>query len=334
MDLSPYAFYIETLVAYFVIYNILTWGLNIQFGYAGIPNFTYITFMAAGAYFTAVFSVKPATSFVDVHYILGLSLPFPLSLLGGAVVAAILAFGLGVITLRRLRSDYLAIVTFSLGFVAYDIVNTYQPLFNGFEGMFGVQPPLADVLHLDLNQYPLFFILLSGVIMAVLWVAANRIYNSALGRTMRAIREDLDVAEALGKDTFRFRMIAMVIGCFYAGIGGGLLIEFIGAINPSGWAAPETFILFAALLVGGRANNLGTFLGCLIVPVILLEGSRFIPVLSTNPSLDSNVRFAIVGALLMLVIWFRPAGILPERKRFYEIPLSRANPEVNALVSR
>src|ERR1700736_111217 len=147
MDLSPYAFYIETLVAYFVIYNILTWGLNIQFGYAGIPNFTYITFMAAGAYFTAVFSVKPATSFVDVHYILGLSLPFPLSLLGGAVVAAILAFGLGVITLRRLRSDYLAIVTFSLGFVAYDIVNTYQPLFNGFEGMFGVQPPLADVLH-------------------------------------------------------------------------------------------------------------------------------------------------------------------------------------------
>jgi ABC-type branched-subunit amino acid transport system permease subunit len=129
-------------------------------------------------------------------------------------------------------------------------------------------------------------------------------------------------------------MIALVIGCFYAGVGGGLLIEFIGAINPSGWSAPERFIIFAALLVGGRANNLGTFLGCLLVPVILLEGTRFIPVLSDHPALISNLRFVIVGALLIVALWFRPQGLLPERKRFYEIPLARTSPEVAEAAAR
>src|SRR6202011_2836722 len=110
-----------------------------------------------------------------------------------------------------------------------------------------IPPPFNDLLQLDFNTYTLFFVLLSGVIMLLLWFVANRIYKSALGRTLRAIREDLDVAEALGKDTFRFRMVALMIGCFYAGVGGALTLGFITAINPSSIAAPETFFIWAAL---------------------------------------------------------------------------------------
>ena len=322
MDLGPYGYYAVTIIVYFFIYNILTWGLNIQFGYAGIPNFTYITFVAAGAYFSGALGLHPPGPFSQAHYILGLGWPFPATMLGGAVVAALLGAAVGLVTLTRLRSDYLAIVTFSLGFIAFDFVNSFVPLFNGIDGLSGVPLPLNDTLQLDYNTYTIFYIGLSGVIMLVLWFVAHRIYNSSLGRTLRAIREDLDVAEALGKDTFRFRMIALVIGCFYAGVGGALLLGFITAINPSSIAAPETFVIWAALLVGGRGNNLGAVIGALVVPVLIVEGTRFIPVLADQAALVAGLRNVVIGLLLILILWFRPDGLLPERKRrFFEIPV-------------
>jgi branched-chain amino acid transport system permease protein len=324
MDLAFFGPYVATIAAYFIIFNILAWGLNIQFGYAGIPNFTYITFFAAGAYFTGVTTLSPPpTTFKYVQYILGLGWPFPLTLLAGAAAAGALGFLVGLVTLRRLRTDYLAIVTFSLGFIAYDFVASFIPLFNGFDGIFGVAQPFNDRLHLDVNTYPYFFIGLSGVIMLICWLVANRIYNSALGRTLRAIRDDIDVAEALGKDTFRFRMIALVVGCIFAGIGGGLTMLFVTAMNPSGWTAPETFVIWAAMLIGGKGNNWGAVLGAFLVPVLFFEGTRFIPVAPEHPLLIHGIRYMIVGILLILVLWFRPDGILPERKKlFYEIPVA------------
>jgi branched-chain amino acid transport system permease protein len=322
--------YLVTLGTYFVIYNILTWGLNIQFGYAGIPNFTYITFMAVGAYIAGVIDLPPTNQPLFIHYILGLHLPWPISLIGGGLAAALLGVLLGLLVLTRLRSDYLAIVTFSLGFIVYDIIGSYQPLFNGFQGLSGVSAPLSDQLQLDFNTYSLFFLGLALVIMVLLWLIANRIYNAPIGRTMRAIREDLDVAEALGKNSFRFRMIAMVVGCFFAGIGGALTIEFISAFNPSAFTAPETFIIFTALLIGGRANNWGVIIGTLIVPIGLFEVTRNLPLPPGQAQLFENLRFMAIGLLLMAILWFRPQGILPERKRrYYEIPVGRkAQPNV------
>jgi branched-chain amino acid transport system permease protein len=180
MDLTALVPYVLTIGTYFVIYNILTWGLNIQFGYAGIPNFTYITFMAAGAYFAGVIDLPHSTS-PYLQYILGLGLPFPLSLLGGAAIAGVLGLLLGLVVLTRLRSDYLAIVTFSLGFIAYDVVSSYHPLFNGFDGLSGVSQPLNTFLNLDYNTYQWFFLGLAAVIMVILWAVANRIYNSPAG---------------------------------------------------------------------------------------------------------------------------------------------------------
>jgi ABC-type branched-subunit amino acid transport system permease subunit len=155
----------------------------------------------------------------------------------------------------------------------------------------------------------------------LLWLVANRIYNSALGRTLRAIREDVDVAEALGKNAFKFQLIALGIGCFYAGVGGALTIEFITAFNPNAFQAPETFVIWAALLVGGRANNWGAMLGSFVVPVLLFEGTRFIPVPQSAGILVGGIRFMVVGVALMLILWFRPEGILPERRTFYELPV-------------
>ena len=323
---STIGLYLITLVAYFFIYNILTWGLNIQFGYAGIPNFTYMTFMAAGAYFSGALGLGPSGAQQYESYVLGLGLPFPITLIGGAVAAAVLGLAVGLVALRRLRSEYLAIVTFSLGFIAYDFVSSYVPLFNGFAGLYGIAAPLNNYLQLDVNTYLYFFAVLSGLVMVITWFVANRIYNSDLGRTLRAIRNDQEAAEALGKNTFRFRLLALVVGCFYAGVGGALTIEFVSAINPSGWTAPETFVIWSAMLVGGRANNLGSVLGAFVVPVLLTEGTRFIPAVPDHPLLIAGGRFMLMGLLIILIMWFRPQGLLPERRRrFYEIPIARSS---------
>lgn len=331
MDFSALGYYVITVGVVFVTYNILTWGLNIQFGYTGIPNFTYMAFWAAGGYFTGVTTLAKSST-PGVQYILGLAWPWPLTLLAGAVAAGLLGLVVGAVTLGRLRSDYLAIVTFSLGFVAYDFVGSFRPLFNGFDGISGIPSPFADVLPLDLNGYLAFFLCLSTVIMLALWWAANRIYSSALGRTMRAIRDDIDVAEALGKDTFRFRLTAFVIGSIYAGVAGGLTVEFITAMNTSAWAATETFIVWAAMLLGGRANNLGSVLGTLLLPVLFVEGTRFIPEIPSYPTLVPGLRVMIIGALLILILWVRPQGLLPEKRPFYELPFGRGRKAASNVV--
>lgn len=322
-------YYLSTLIVFFFIYNILTWGLNIQFGYTGILNFTYITFFAAGAYFTGVGNLGKPTAESQQLYILGLGWNFLPALLLGAVVAGVLGLLVGLIALYRLRSDFLAIVTVGIGTIAFDLVSNFRPLFNGQDGLSGLDFPFNDLLNLDPNTYTFFYIGFSGVVMLILWYVAHRIDASPLGRTLRAIRDDVDVAEAFGKNTYRFRMIAMVVGCVYAGIAGGLLIGFISSLNPSGWTTGETFVIWAALLLGGRANNWGAVLGALLVPVVFNEATRFLPPISSNPELVPALRNVIVGALLIAVLFFRPQGLLPERRRrFYEVPVSLSSRSV------
>jgi branched-chain amino acid transport system permease protein len=311
-------FYATTLLVFFFINSILTWGLNIQFGYAGILNFALIIFLALGAYVTGVLSLPKANGISGQTYVLGLSWPFPLTLLIGGLASA--AFGLlvGLVALKRLRSDYMAIVTVAVGVITYDFVGNTTSLFNGWDGLGSVPSPLQDTLNLSYTSYQFFFVLLSGVVMLIMWWLAQRINNSPYGRTLRSIREDMDVSESFGKNTFKYRMSAMVIGCFYAGIAGGLLIEYITAINPSGWTTGETFVIWTALLIGGTGNNWGAALGALLVPVLFQEVTRFLPQVSSNPDLIPAMRNILVGTMLIIVLWFRPQGIIPEKKaRFF-----------------
>ena len=200
MSLSALLNYGILLVPYFFINCILSWGLNLQFGIAGIPNFTFITFMAVGAYVTGVTALPPAQPGTGIQYILGLGLPFPLPLLAGGAAAGLLAWCFGALTLRRLQGDQLAIVTFGLGFILYDLVGTYNQVFNGFAGIAGSAQPLNDTLHLGYNNYVKFFAGLTTVAALVCWFVVRRIDKAALGRSMRAVREDPVLAGTLGEE--------------------------------------------------------------------------------------------------------------------------------------
>src|SRR5579875_1587693 len=101
-------------------------------------------------------------------------------------------------------------------------------------------------------------------------------------------------------------MRSLLIGSFFAGIGGGLLIEFVGAFNTSAWLSPETFVIFAAIIIGGLGNNAGAIAGSLAVPVIFVELPEFLPQIGSNPALIPETDNMVVGALLIATLWFRP----------------------------
>jgi branched-chain amino acid transport system permease protein len=307
-------YYVFTLVFFLFDYFILAMGLNIQYGETGILNFAYIGFVAIGAYFTGVFSLHGAAG-SGQFYILGLGLPFPVNLLLGGVAAMCFGFVVALITLRRLRTDYLAIVLISLSLVLYDFCNNYVGLFNGADGLYNVPEPFAKALGLNVNSFIPFFACVTGVISLLMWFVMSRMTRSPMGRTFRAIRDDHVVAAALGKNVFRMQLKAMLIGSFYAGIGGGLLIQFGGSFNPTAWLPGETFVVFAVLLVGGVGNNIGMFVGALLVETLLVHLPAFLPEIPGHPGLIEYFDLALVGIVLMLMLWFRPQGAVPERAR-------------------
>jgi ABC-type branched-subunit amino acid transport system permease subunit len=253
-------------------------------------------------------------------YILGWALPFPFGLILGGLAACVVALLVSLLTFRRLRADYLAMVLISLSLVLYDIINNFVPLFNGADGLTNVPEPFADSLGLDPNSFVPFFAGVTLIAALIMWWLMSRITRSPLGRTLRAIRDDPDVASALGKNVFRYQLTAMLIGSFYAAVGGGLIIEFAGSFNTSAWLPGETFLIFAAVIVGGVGNNMGIALGALIVPVIFTQLPKFLPDVPGHPGLILNIAAMAIGVLLMVVLWFRPQGTIPERKRFSNLP--------------
>ena len=307
-------YYVFTLVFFLFDYWILAMGLNIQYGETGILNFAYIGFVAIGAYFTGVFSLHSAKG-TGQFYILGLGLPFPLNLLLGGIAAMCLALFVALITLRRLRTDYLAIVLISLSLVLYDFCNNYVGLFNGADGLYNVPEPFAKPFGLNVNSFIPFFACVAAAVSLLMWFAMSRVMRSPLGRTFRAVRDDEVVAAALGKNVFRVKLKSMLIGSFYAGVGGGLLIQFGGSFNPTAWLPGETFVVFAVLLVGGIGSNLGMFVGALLVETLLIHLPAFLPEIPGHPGLIEYFDSALVGIVLMVMLWFRPQGVAPERLR-------------------
>ena len=312
--MSAFWYYVFTLVFFLFDYFILAMGLNIQYGETGILNFAYIGFVAIGAYVTGATSM-PDSAGLGQHYILGLSLPFPINLLLGGVAAMLLAFLVALISLRRLRTDYLAMVLISLSLVLYDICNNFVPLFNGADGLYNVPEPMANFFHLTTNSFVPFFAAVSGVVAMILWWVMSRITRSPLGRTFRAIRDDSGVASALGKGVFRYQLTSMLIGSFYAGIGGGLIIQFGGSFNPSAWLPGETFVIFTVIIVGGVGNNIGLLVGALVVETLLVHLPAFLPAVPGHPGLIEYIDAIVIGVLLMVFLWFRPQGLVPERTR-------------------
>jgi branched-chain amino acid transport system permease protein len=203
--------------------------------------------------------------------------------------------------------------------IATNIVTNQVGLFNGPNGLALIPQPLASLLHLSRSNYQWFFAGLTAACCLIVYLLVRNITESPLGRTLRAIRDNDRAAASLGKRVTRFRLLAFVIGGAIAGVSGALLVEFISAWSPGSWLFPETFVFFAAIIVGGSGNNIGVMLGALLVPIGFLEASRYIPQFGPPGFVDA-LQWIAVGTLTLLFLWFWPRGVVPERRRRYARP--------------
>jgi branched-chain amino acid transport system permease protein len=312
-------YYLIILLVYLAVDAIACLGLSQQFGVAGVTNFGFIIFQAAGAYVAAVLALPPDTADGGFQtYLGGYHLPFPVPWLGAALAGGVLALPFTFLVGRRLRGDFAAVGLLVTAVLLNLLVMNYRPLFNGDAGVSLVPAPLQSGMFVGTsNGYQIGFGIAGLVAVAAVYWFLRRITESPYGRTLRAMRDNDKVADSLGKNLLVLRTGALVTGGAIAGLSGALLVSFIGVWSPAAWSYAETIVLFTAVIIGGAGNHLGAVLGAVLVPVGFEEITRFIS--NNNPSLPPNLlpslQWVAIGLLIAIFLWLRPQGVLPERKR-------------------
>ena len=309
-------YYITTILVYAGVDAIACLGLSQQFGIAGITNFGFIIFQAAGAYAAAVLSLPPDSANGGFQsYIGGLNLPFPFPWIGAALVGGLISVPFALVVGKRLRGDFAAVGLLVTAVMFNLLVTNYQPLVNGAAGLSLVPSPLQNQFNPQGVDYQWGYGIVALIIAFLAYRFVVRITESPYGRSLRAMRDNDLVADSLGKNLRALRTSSLVIGGAIAGLSGGVLVGFINLWDPQAWGYAETVVLFAAVIIGGLGNHRGAVLGAILVPVAFEEATRYIPADPNNPDLVPALEWVVIGLLIVLFLWFRPQGILPERRR-------------------
>ena len=327
------------------LYIMLGIGLNIVVGYAGLLDLGYVAFFATGAYLYAVFA-SPASPQIDPPLTDDISWLFWVILPASLVVGALIGVLLGIPVLP-LRGDYLAIVTLGFGEIIRIFLVAKADWTGGSQGLFQVTaPPLPEVGALnvsDLRPSALaewYYFMLIGAFVAAF--CAARLRDSRMGRAWEAIREDEDVAAAMGVSTVRYKLLAFAMGAALGAFGGAASSAFRGAAIPSDFTLIVSINVVALVVVGGMGSTPGVVLGAFIL-VGIPELFRFreasdilgffdpiVPFADTHGWAEvlQQDRFMYFGALLVLVMVLRPTGLIPSRRRKTEFAIAREEPEV------
>jgi branched-chain amino acid transport system permease protein len=310
-----------------ILFVLLSLGLNIVVGFAGLLDLGYIAFYAVGAYTYAVLA--------SPHF--NLHLPFWIILPIGAAVACFFGVLLGTPTLK-LRGDYLAIVTLGFGEIIRIFLNNLsQPLnlTNGPQGITLIDPfSIGDfsfatsetLLGLPFTGPIKYYYLL--VVVVVFVVIINlRLQNSRIGRAWEAIREDEIAARAMGINTRNLKLLAFAMGASFGGVSGGIFAATQGFISPESFVLVESVMVLSMVVLGGMGNIWGVILGAVLlsfVPEVLRYTVAPVQLAVFGRMLvePEVIRMLLFGLALVLMMLFRPAGILPSalRKRELEAP--------------
>ncbi len=315
-ELARISAYLVSLAIMAGIYSVFCLGLNIQWGYTGLFNIGIAGFFCIGAYTSALITTpKPTGVYARyVHQLFGLDMPFIVGLIGAAIVCGIVAYLIGIPTLR-LREDYLAIATLGIAETIRLIFNNEQWLANGPRGLMGLPQPLSWLV--DPKHYNYVYLAIVLTVVLIIYLLIERAIRSPWGRVLRAIREDEISAAMSGKDIFKFKMQALVLGSMIMGIGGALYAHYTRAISPSVFTPLYgTFIIWVMLMAGGSGNNKGAILGAFVVWGIWI-GTKFMTDMLpyTLKARAPYIRFLFIGILLEIILIYRPQGLLGEEKR-------------------
>jgi len=271
-----------------MIYVLVALGLNVVVGLAGLLDLGYVGFYAVGAYTTAVLT----SAHGNLPWLLCLPIAVVISMLAGLI--------LGTPTLR-LRGDYLAIVTLGFGEIIRITANNTDWL-GGPRGITKIKsPPSFGPLEFSvLNSKPYWYLGFTLILIVVFIL--RRLEASRVGRAWAAVREDEDAAELMGVNTFKFKLWAFAIGAAIGGIAGVMYAGKVGFINPDNFQLQLSILFLAAVVLGGTGNMYGAIMGAVLVAWLPERFRNF-----------STRRYFVFGVILVLVMVFRPQGIIPRR---------------------
>jgi branched-chain amino acid transport system permease protein len=276
-----------------MIYVVLGLGLNIVVGLAGLLDLGYVAFYAVGAYTYAL---------LNYHFQVGFWLALPL----GALVGAVFGILLGIPVLR-LRGDYLAIVTLGFGEIIRLILENWGRFSFGPSGIANIPRPTFFGMELSRSQGIVFMYYLMIVLGIFTIFVVNRLQDSRLGRSWLALREDEIACQAMGIDKMKTKLAAFALGATWAGMMGVIFAAKTAFINPASFTFLESAIILSIVVLGGMGSIFGVILGAFILILLPEELRAF-----------SQYRMLIFGASMVLMMVFRPQGIISNVRRSYE----------------
>jgi len=286
------------------IFAILGLSLNLINGFTGQFSLGHAGFMAVGAYTTAILTISPAMKqmiYVNVPIakcLEGLSAPFPIALIIAGLLTAVIGFFISAPVLK-LKGDYLAIATLGFSEIIRILFTNMSSITNGAAGLKGIPGKT--------NLWWTF-----GIVI-VTAVVISSLINSSYGRALKAIREDEIAAESMGINLFKHKIIAFVIGAFFAGVGGGLLGNLITSIDPNYFKFTITFNILLIVVLGGIGSITGSIIAAFIVTIV----DQMLVVLDMPLNLGfinypgiPGIRMVVFSAALMLVVLFYRNGLM------------------------
>ncbi|WP_373377293.1 branched-chain amino acid ABC transporter permease [Cupriavidus nantongensis] len=279
---TPNSYYLTVMTLAF-IYAIATLGLNLITGYTGQLNLAHGGFMAIGAYTLGILTVD--------HQV-----PFWLAFVLAGVICMVLGYVVGVVSLR-LKGHYFSIFTMCVGYIIYLLIEKWESLTHGTVGLIGIPVPAAiGPLSFDSVQAQYYLVL---AFLAVGVFLMHRIVTSLLGRSFMAVRNSDALAEALGINLMRTKVLSFVLSVGYAGFAGALYAGQVRFLGPDIARTDLTFDMVMSMLVGGIGTLFGPLLGAVLVPWIT-QSLQFM----------QDYRMLVFGPVLVLLIIFVPDGIV------------------------
>jgi branched-chain amino acid transport system permease protein len=297
--------YLVAMLTFAGLYGLMALALNLVWGMAGMINLGLVGFFALGGYASALLTTR-------------FGLPIPLGLAAAFIFAAACGTIMALIT-ARLRGDYLAIVTLGFAEVVRLVASNEIWLTNGTDGISGIPGPLRGTI--SPASFNLVYLTIVLAVVAVTVLLLQNLRHSPFGRVLRAIRDDDQVAAIAGKWVIAFKIEAFAVSSGLLGLAGALYGHYTSYIAPDAFVPLITIYIVLALSAGGTGNNWGALLGALLI-VVFQEGTRFIA--AWVPGLAAvqiaSLREIVISASLILILRFRPQGIVPERLPRFTTP--------------
>ena len=331
IDIGATAVAVLTL---FGIYALMAISLNLEYGVAGVPNFGQALFVSIGAYVAGltytrllpllageqvihpcrqtmgqalqlrseIMAAQPVAGFINLA----------ITFIVAAILAGLVGFAVSYVTLRLKEEWFLALVLLVGGEIVRIVVRGADDLICSHNGISGVAQPFYFLD--DPRASAVLFMLLALVLAAVAYFYSQRLVHSPFGRMLKGLRENEDVTRSLGKGISLARAQIMLIGSMIAAVGGVLFALNTGFVNTNDYVVTLTLDIWVMVVLGGVGNNRGALLGALLIAIMdrITQIAAIALNMSGSPIEFNYARFILFGVILLLMLRYRPGGLLPE----------------------